>query len=94
MPAENEPKPPITYRAAIVKLSELDFETEDLMDGDMPENVATTAPIVAAIYQKPIGEVLEDLAEQRQAEIEEQRQIDKDLYGHLLQDGSSPHDPT
>ncbi len=93
MTTEVEQKTPIAYSAAIAELSALDFETVDLMDGEMPENVAVAAPIVAAIYQKPIGEVLEDLAEKRQEEIGEQRQIDNDQFGHLLPDGSNPHDP-
>ena len=90
---KEELKKPIAYSAAIAELSALDFETSKLVEGDIPENVATAVPIVAAIYHKTVGDVLEDLTEKRIEEIEEVRANDQLMYGHLNSDGSSPFDP-
>lgn len=88
--AENEEQKPMTYEEAIDHLSSLEFETEDLIDGSIPENIAASAPPVAVIFRKNLNNVLEDLIEKRLQEAEEVR-VDNELrYGHLKQDGTAP----
>lgn len=78
------------YVKAIDVLSELDFETDDLSEGDLGEEIKVTIKVVAKIFEKPENEVRKDLLELRNQRDEEGSDLDEQKFGHLNAYGETP----